>query len=85
MLAPMAGALFATGMPGRACRDCPSFSFWPAVLCPASCGVPRDAGEVASPAGRRDSRHSRDIPPDIRVARSRGSFEAVVEGAPALY
>jgi hypothetical protein len=47
--------------------------------------MPRDAGEAASPVGRRDSGQSRDVPPGIPVPESRSSFWAEVGRAPALY
>jgi hypothetical protein len=45
----MAGALFGTGMPDAACRDCSSLSYRPAVLCPGVLryGAGRRGGGIA--------------------------------------
>jgi hypothetical protein len=46
--------------------------------------MPGDAGEAASPAGRRESGQSRDVPPGISVPKRRSNFQAGVEREPAL-
>jgi hypothetical protein len=47
--------------------------------------MPRDAGEAASPVGRRDSGQSWDVPPRISVLESRSSYQAGEERAPPIY
>jgi hypothetical protein len=47
--------------------------------------MPRDAGEAASPAGRRDSGQSWDVPPGIPVPESRSRYQAGEEMAPPPY
>jgi hypothetical protein len=47
--------------------------------------MPRDAGEAASPVGRRDSGRSRDVTPGIPVPEGRSRYQAGEERAPPPY